>query len=407
MAGTVYLVLRIFMPFAAGYFLSYLFRVVNAVIAPDLIRDVGASSAELGLLTSVYFLTFAMFQLPLGILLDRYGPKRVEALLLTIAGGGALIFSQAETIWGLMCGRALIGFGVSACLMAAFKAYTMWFAKERWPLVNGFQMAAGGLGALAATTPVEMLLHLMDWRGVFLVLAAMCITTGILLVTVVPEKDLSAGVTADSTRPWAQLMEIFSNREFQRLVPLTTFSQAAFLSIQGLWAGPWLTHVAGLERAAVANTLLYIAAAMVVGFITMGSAAAWLSRRGVSVSTTAVAGMAMFLIFQLGVVLNPGVGMTLIWLGFGFFGTTGILSYAALNSAFPVHLAGRVSTAVNLLVFIFAFAGQWFVGGVIELLAPAPGVITEKGFASAFAVMLIVETLCLVWYLARRSETSV
>ena len=131
--------LRVFLPFAAGYFLSYLFRVVNAVLAPDLAADIGVGPSALGLLTSVYFITFASFQLPLGILLDRYGPRKTEAVLLMFAGLGAFIFSQAESLAGLVIGRAFIGFGVSACLMASFKAYTVWFDRTKWPVINGFR----------------------------------------------------------------------------------------------------------------------------------------------------------------------------------------------------------------------------------------------------------------------------
>jgi MFS family permease len=163
--------LRVFLPFAAGYFLSFLYRVVNAVLAPELLRDLGLGSSSLGLLTATYFIAFASFQLPLGVLLDRYGPRWIEALLLLIAALGAFCFSRAESIGQLILGRALIGFGVSACLMAAFKAYTQWFSAERWPLINGLQMAAGGLGALAATSPVQWMLRWTDWRGVFLGLA--------------------------------------------------------------------------------------------------------------------------------------------------------------------------------------------------------------------------------------------
>ncbi len=148
------ILLRVFIPFALGFFLSYLFRTVNAVIAPDLVRDIGVDPASLGLLTSAYFLSFAAFQLPLGVLLDRYGARRVEATLLLFAAAGAFVFARAETLTGLMLGRALIGLGVSACLMAAFKAFTLWFPAERLPLANGIQMISGGVGALVS---------LLDW----------------------------------------------------------------------------------------------------------------------------------------------------------------------------------------------------------------------------------------------------
>ena len=133
---------RVFVPFALGYFLSYLLRVVNAVIAPDLVRDLGLTAADLGLLTSANFFAFAVAQLPLGIVLDRFGPRRTEASLLLFAAFGALIFAVAGNAPDLIFGRALIGFGTSACLMAAFKAYVMWFPGDRIPLINGLPMTA-------------------------------------------------------------------------------------------------------------------------------------------------------------------------------------------------------------------------------------------------------------------------
>jgi MFS family permease len=160
--------LRIFLPFGFGYLLSYLFRTVNAVIAPDLVRDLGLDPASLGLLTSAYFLAFATLQLPVGLLLDRYGPRRVEAGLLLLAATGALMFSRAEGLGELLLARALIGAGVAACLMAAFKAFALWFSAERLALANGVQMVSGGIGALLATAPVEFALRFTDWRGVFL-----------------------------------------------------------------------------------------------------------------------------------------------------------------------------------------------------------------------------------------------
>ncbi|MBL8253669.1 MAG: MFS transporter, partial [Candidatus Competibacter sp.] len=145
---------RIFLPFAAGYFLSYLYRAINAALSPYLATELRLDATDLGLLTSVYFLTFAAFQLPLGVLLDRFGPRRVEATLLLFAAAGAGLFAVSHSPLELIVGRGLIGLGVSACLMASFKAFVLWLPAERLPVANGWVLAAGGLGALAATAPV-------------------------------------------------------------------------------------------------------------------------------------------------------------------------------------------------------------------------------------------------------------
>ena len=165
------LALRVFLPFALGYYLSYVFRTINAVIAFDLVTDINLSAAGLGLLTSAYFLSFAACQLPLGVMLDRIGPKKTEAVLLLLAAVGSVWFAMAETETELICARALIGMGVSACLMASFKAFVDWFPKEKHPVTNGLILMAGGLGAMSSTAPIEAALQVTDWRGVFLGLA--------------------------------------------------------------------------------------------------------------------------------------------------------------------------------------------------------------------------------------------
>ncbi len=390
--------LRVFIPFAAGYFLSYLYRVVNAVIAPDLVGDLGIGPSALGLLTATYFISFASFQLPLGVLLDRFGPRRVEAFLLLFAGLGAYLFSRAGTLAGLVVARAFIGFGVSACLMAAFKAYTLWFSKEKWPLVNGFQMAAGGLGALAATAPVEAALHVTDWRGVFMVLAVLTLLVAVAVYLVVPEKP-SSSTGERLEHQMKGVRTVFTSLEFWRAAPLTTMSQASFLSIQGLWAGPWLKDVAGLERTAVAHVLLWIAVAMIAGFILLGSLAERLSRSGISVLTTAVTGMGVFIGVQVLVLVGPACWTLPTWMLFGFFGTSGIIAYAALSQRFPSQLSGRVTTAVNLLVFIAAFVGQWLIGAVIGIWpVGSDGNYALAGYRTGFFVMLAIQAMTLLWY---------
>ena len=398
MHTSLMITLRVFLPFAAGYFLSYLYRVVNAVIAPDLVADLAIGPSALGLLTATYFIAFASAQLPLGVLLDRFGPRRMEAFLLLFAGLGAYLFARSDSLIGLVVARAFIGFGVSACLMAAFKAFTLWFAREKWPLVNGFQMAAGGLGALAATSPVEAVLKMTDWRGMFMALSLVTLLIAMAVFAIVPKK--SARETGERIGDQLQgVKTVFTSPVFWRTAPLATMSQASFLSIQGLWAGPWLKDVAGLDRSGVAGLLFWVAAAMVCGFVSLGTLAERLNRWGVGVLTTSVSGMCIFIGVQALLLTAPVDWSRPVWVLFGFFGTSGILAYAALSQQFPVQLSGRVTTAINLLVFIAAFVGQWAIGAIIGMWPTGPdGGYAPSGYRSGFGIMLAVQLLALMWY---------
>ena len=392
--------LRVFIPFALGYFLSYLYRVVNAVLAPDLAADLGIGPSELGLLTAAYFIAFAAFQLPLGVLLDRFGPRKIESFLLIFAAAGAFVFSKAESVTGLVIGRALIGFGVSACLMAAFKAFVLWFRREQLPLINGIQMAAGGFGALTATAPVEAALGVTDWRGIFLILSIATLAVAAAVFFVVPQKKIEQN--GDSIKEQLRgIIQVFSSLTFWRIAPMTVTSQAAFFAIQGLWSGPWLRDVAGFDREMIARILLMIAAAMVAGFISMGAVAERLSRLGLKPIVIAVAGMTTFMIIQGLLIMELTSWAGILWVLFGIFGTAGIIPYAVLSQSFPIHLSGRVNTGVNLLVFICAFAAQWGVGAIISLWpGTAAGGYAPPGYQAGFAMMLCFQVISLLWCIA-------
>ncbi|MGB5750076.1 MAG: MFS transporter [Desulfobacterales bacterium] len=389
---------RVFIPFALGYFLSYLYRVVNAVLAPDLASELGIGPSELGLLTAAYFITFAAFQLPLGVLLDRFGPRKIESFLLIFAAAGAFIFSKAESVAGLVIGRAFIGFGVSACLMAAFKAFVLWFRRQQLPLINGFQMAAGGFGALTATAPVEAALGVTDWRGIFFILSILTLAVAAAVFYIVPEKKIEQN--GDSIKEQLQgIIQVFSSLTFWRIAPLTVMSQASFLAIQGLWSGPWLRDVAGFEREMIAQILLMIAAAMVTGFILMGAVAERLSRLGIKPIVIAVSGMSAFMITQGLLILELTSWASTLWVLFGIFGTTGIIPYAVLSQSFPTHLSGRVNTGVNLLVFICAFAAQWGIGAIIgQWPGTSAGGYAPLGYQAGFAMMLCLQVSALLWF---------
>jgi predicted MFS family arabinose efflux permease len=299
---------------------------------------------------------------------------------------------------GLIIGRALIGFGVSACLMAAFKAFVMWFDRQQLPLINGFQMAAGGLGALTATAPVEAALSVTDWRGVFTILAILTLVVALLIFFVVPDRE-SAAEPEPLRDQLRGVGHVFSNLVFWQIAPWTVMSQATFLSIQGLWAGPWLRDVGGLSRAGVANTLFWVALAMVVGFISMGALTERFSRAGFKPMLVAGAGMLGFMVLQVLVILELTACVRPLWVLFGIFGTTGIIPYAILSQRFATHLTGRVNTAVNLMVFVAAFAAQWGIGSVINLWPVSPsGGYAPAGYRAAFSVMLFLQVAAFLWF---------
>ena len=390
--------LRVFVPFSLGYFFSYLYRVVNAIIAFDLVADIGLTPADLGFLTATYFLAFAAFQLPLGVLLDRYGSRRVVAILLIFAAMGAFVFARAESMVGLVIGRALIGLGVSACLMGAFTAFVLWFPRERLPFINGMQMAAGGMGMLSATAPVERALQYTDWRGVFMALSIMTLAVVVIILFVVPERERESHQTglAEQLRGIA---EIYGSMRFWRIAPLSVMTQSTFLAIQGLWAGPWLRDVAGLDSMSVANVLFLSASSMIAGVFIMGGVAERLGRRGIHTATVMLWGMLVFMITQ-AFIARGSISLTVpLWILFGFFGPTGVLSYAILAQKFPPHLGGRANTCLNLFVFVATFVAQWGIGIVINRWPAGPdNRYAMEGYEVAFTVIIILQIVALLWY---------
>ncbi len=393
-------IVRVFAPFAFGYFLSYAYRAVNAVIAPELLSELRLNADDLGFLTSAFFLSFAAAQLPLGIALDRWGPRRIEAALLLVAALGALVFANANGLFTLIAGRALIGFGVSACLMAAFKAFILYFPPSRLPLVNGCQMAAGGLGAMSATVPAQALAAAYDWRAVIHLLGFLSVVAAAVIFFVVPRDREHAQRAGAPVRggELAGVGAILKSARFWRVAPATVASQASFLAIQGLWVGPWLHDVGGLTGDAVAGRLLAIAAAMIAGFLLLGFTAERLSRRGIAPIAVAIGGMSAFATVLATIVVSAS-SAPLLWLAFGFFGTSGILPYAALSQQFPPALAGRLNTTLNVLVFPAAFAAQWGMGAIIAHWHGAAGVgHNVAGYRAAFTVMLSLQGLTLAWF---------
>ena len=375
---------------------------MNTIIAGNLSADLGIDAGQLGLLTSTYFIAFASMQLPLGIWLDRFGPRKTEAFLLLLAAVGAAVFALAESFNGLLVGRALIGFGVSACLMAGFKAFVQWFPLEKLALTNGILLMAGGLGALTASTPIEFALSMTDWRGVFLTLSAVTVGVAILVWWLVPDKPETQAMT--STQDYIQgIKQVFTARHFWDIVPWSVSTQGVFLSTISLWSGPWFRDVAVYDRDAVAQALFAIGIGIILGYGLLGLVTERLGKRGFSTFQISIIGMLIYMVLQLGLIFEYLSYAKWIWVLLAFFGTSGILAYAELSQRFPTELAGRVNTAINLLVFVFAFFAQWGIGEVIaQYSEPGSSEYTAKGYQVAFICLWVIQALTMLYYFANK-----
>jgi MFS family permease len=398
------LALRVFLPFALAYFLSYIFRGVNAVIFPYLERDIGITAGDLGLLTSAFFLFFAGCQPVLGVMLDRYGPRRVQFVLLSMAAAGSALFGLASSLPELLVARVLIGLGFAGGLMAAIKVITLWFPPERWGLITGFHMMAGGIGSMAATLPIQWSLSVMTWHGLFFWLAAACLATGLLIFATVPERPASAapGTLREQFRATGAVL---TDGFYWRIQPLLAIQQLAFIGCITLWIGPWLRDVGGIaDSAARADIQLWTTAIMTVGFASSGIVAGAFRRFGITDFTSAGITSLLFALVCGWLAFAPPANPLLPWLLFGFLGALPIQYLPVMVGAFPPNQAGRVSTSSNLVVFLVIFGGQWAIGKIVDLWPRTSAGYAADGYAWAFGAMFILQLAGLAWLVLWRAQ---
>ncbi|WP_060784377.1 MFS transporter [Cupriavidus metallidurans] len=392
---------RVLAFFSLGFLVSYVFRGVNLGFAPYLTRELGLTAGDLGLLTSFYFLGFACAQLPAGILLDRFGPRRTEAVMLMLAVAGSLVFAWAPGMVGLAAGRAMIGVGVSVCLGAAIQALSMWFPLSRMPLLNGLVMAIGGLGAVVVGAPLSWLLSWTDWRTISAAMAVISFGMAALLWFGVPDvKRQGKESFAEQLRGTRQIL---SSERFWRVVPLTLLNQGIFLAVQTLWVTAFMRDVQDLGPGESARLVSVIGFAMMAGCIGAGWAARHLERRGISLYALAGTGMIGFIVIQLLLMARlPFMPLGLLWALYGVFGSTGILTYALLARRFPDALIGRATTAMTLTVFLATFVFQVGIGFVLDFFPLSGDHYPVSAHLMVWAGLVVIQVLAAIWYLMEK-----
>jgi len=389
----------VFLAFASAYFLSALVRAVTATLAPTLSAELSLQARDLGLLAGGYFLGFAATQLPLGHWLDRYGPKRVVLVFLALAVLGCIAFAQASSFTGLLAARVLTGAGVSACLMAPLTGYRRWLPQSMQLRANAWMLMTGSMGMVASTLPVQWLMPMVGWRGLFWLLAAAFILTMLLITWLSPpwQHNDSAPLSDKGTekaKDQGGYGQIWRHPYFRKMSPVGFFNYGGMVAVQTLWAGPWLVKVSGLTPAQAASGLFGINLAMLCAFWLWGVVTPGLSRRGVRVESLIAWGLPMSF---LALAWNVASGESTSWMHWAWFCVSSTflgLSQPAVAMAFPASMAGRALSAYNLVIFAGVFVMQWAIGLMIDLWG-AFGWTEAQAFRGAMGTFLIV---CLLSY---------
>lgn len=415
----------VFLVFAFAYFLSSLIRAITATLSPTLTLELGLQARDLGLLAGGYFLGFAAMQLPLGQWLDRFGPKKVIVCFLSIAVIGCLAFAKASSFYGLLAARMLCGAGVSACLMAPLTGYRRWLAPSSQQRANSWMLMTGALGMVASTLPVQWLMPVWGWRGIFLALAAMVVLAIVAILLLVPAwrmpvktPNAAAGMPTSRSSPRGGYAEVWAHPYFRSLVPLGFFGYGGLVALQTLWVTPWMTRVAGYNASQAATGLFWINVAMLCVFWLWGSINPWLVRRRISTDSLILRGLPISFILLAIIIIASNTSNTpatalfgtqngenmgsmslasmlnsltwaswVLWALYCVSCTFVSLAQPAIGMAFAPEQAGRALSAYNLVIFSGVFVVQWGIGLLIDGFK-ALGWAEIAAFQAAFGLFL-------------------
>ena len=391
--------INVFLVFAFGYFLSCLLRAITATLSPVLTSEFNLLAADLGLLAGGYFFGFACMQIPLGYLLDKFGPKKVISIFLLIAFVGTSSFALSQTFSGLFISRILIGIGVSACLMAPLTGYRIWFAENLQQRANSWMLMIASLGFVSSTLPVQLLLPSFGWRSIFGGIAILILGSILLILVFIPKWNQKEII--NSTRSLDQsgtLADVWKSKFFISVIPMGLFNYGGLMAIQTLWAGPWMIRVTGYTPIESATGLFWINITMLFSFFIWGYFLPKINDKGFSAIKILKLGLPVsFIVILIIITFGNKAGAALLTL---FVLSSIFLSVTqpAVGLSFPSYLAGKALTSFNLLIFSGTFLMQWLIGFVIDYVK-MHGHSEILGFKVAFSVFLFLSLVSYFFFI--------
>lgn len=377
----------------AIYTISQFLRNSVGVIAPDLAHELGLAASDIGFLSSAFFFAFALAQLPLGVALDRFGPRLCLLCCAGIALVGAAVFALASSTGGLILGRALLGLGCSAAFVAPLALYARRFPADRFATLVGLQLGLGTGGTLLATAPLAYSAAEFGWRATFLGVGVVTLLAGLLIAVVVKDERPAEGVPRESlSETVAGVLAVFRTPSVGRLFLLSLTGYSTFALVVGLWGGPYLAHVYGYSLQERGALLLLPALAQIIGALAWGPTDRLLGsyKRPVLIGALSTCA-ALAVVAAVGKFSPAGL---IVWLvGFGFLSAYLPVSIAHGKSLFPPHLVGRGITLLNMGSMGGVFLSQAITGALIDIFPAESGVYPLDAYRIVFAfqaAMLLV-----------------
>ncbi len=386
---------------AAAYVLSQFFRTALAVVAPEIASDLALDPARLGVLSSAWFWAFAAAQIPIGVALDRWGPRRTVAILFCAAGLGCLVFARAGSLESAVLGQALIGIGCAPVFMGMLVVLSRFFTAQMFAQISSILLAVGSAGTLAGTTPLALIAASVGWRGAFLGMAALVAVVALLVALIVRDRP-PGSVAPVATEPLIAalrgVVDVFANRRILAILPMCFTGYAVLITIRGLWAGPYLADAFGFSPVARGNALLAMSVAMIVGNLAYGM----LERRFDRRRRFAVGGAVGVIIALLVLAALPTSSAVLATTALTLIGAMG-MTYALLMAQgrrfLAEHEIGRGLTLLNGACFAGAATLQAVSGVVVDMAgSEAPG----TAWRALFLFLALILALAVSSYL--RSE---
>ena len=387
-----------FVPLSLLFFLSYFYRSSSAVIASDLMHDLSLTATDLGFLSSAFFYSFALIQIPMGAAIDLFGPRRLLLFLSSVGIIGVVIFSLAPTFSVALLGRALLGFGMACGLMGPLKLFTVWFSPGTFATVSAVFASIGFMGNIVATAPLAAVVDWIGWRKSFLLFALIHLVINAWIYAVVkdqPESSKKSGsFSAQRKGQWTQSIEGIG-RVFRLpslwFIALSSFIRyGTYISIAGLWAGPYLEHIYTIPLVARGRILM----AFPIGFTLGGPVYGLLSDRVFKTRKwVASMGTIIYALFILPLIwfftpLYLGQ-LVIIFFGIGFFSACMSVVMANIKELLPSTLSGTAMTSVNFFSIAGAAVFQHIMGAMIDRFSLIQGQISTEAFSFAFGFCFI------------------